>query len=107
MGDQLGQALCEKIKATHQAVYKDQLAGLLKVVSPYVGQEGVAAGLEALASRSRLSATVVREHLETICGQWKGSARVTPVKDKIATARILWPLMRRWREVRNEQHGDH
>ncbi len=87
VGEELGRALCEKIKVTHSGVYKDQLAGLLKVVSPYVGREGITQALQALAERSRLSATAVREYLETIFGQWKGSARITPADDQTSNAR--------------------
>jgi len=86
LGDELGRALCEKIKRTHSGVYKDQLAGLLKVVSPYVGREGITPVLEALAGRSRLSATAVREYLETIYGQGKGT-RLIPADDQTSMAR--------------------
>lgn len=86
VGEPLGQALCQKLKASNPGIYKDQLLGLAKVILPYLGREGVTPALEALAKRPRLSATTAREHLDTLCGCSKGP-RLTPAQESTSAVR--------------------
>ncbi len=61
-GEPLGINICSLLKATSLQIYKDQLAGLMKVPSR---QDDIDLKImERLFQRSRLTATMIRDYLE-------------------------------------------
>ena len=62
-GPELGPRICAVLRATSPHIYKDQLAGFLKVMAPYANRSDLADPLERLCSRCRLTATFARDFL--------------------------------------------
>ena len=63
-GPELGPRLCAVLRAPSPHIYKDQLAGLLKVLAPYAHRPDLADPLARLGGRARLTATFARDFLE-------------------------------------------
>ena len=61
LGELLGRRICSVLKSSSPSIYKDQLAGLIKVLSQYDGDIEI---LERLSQRSRLTVTMIRDYLE-------------------------------------------
>jgi hypothetical protein len=61
-GEQLGSRICSLLKATSPQIYKDQLFGLMKVLSRHNDIELEI--MEKLSQRPRLTATMIRDYLE-------------------------------------------
>jgi transposase len=62
-GPELGPQICAVLRATSPHIYKDQLAGFLKVMAPYANRPDLADPLGRLCSRCRLTATFARDFL--------------------------------------------
>jgi hypothetical protein len=58
----LGSRICSLLKATSPQIYKDQLAGLIKILSRH--DEVNLDVMEKLSQRPRLTATMIRDYLE-------------------------------------------
>jgi transposase len=58
----LGSRICSLLKATSPQIYKDQLAGLIKILSRH--DEVNLDVMEKLSRRPRLTATMIRDYLE-------------------------------------------
>jgi len=69
MEEELGKRVCKVLKATSPQIYKDQLAGLIKVLSRHDGVDMEI--MERLSQKPRLTATMIRDYLEaySISGQ--------------------------------------
>jgi len=61
LGEKLGQSLCQRLKATSPAIYKDQLAGLKQVLAQQA--QIPLALLEQLVKRAELKVSQIREYL--------------------------------------------
>ncbi len=60
--EELGGKVCKVLKATSPQIYKDQLVGLIKVLSRHNGVDmGI---MERLSQKPRLTATMIRDYLE-------------------------------------------
>jgi transposase len=63
IGHELSETLCRVIKATSPKIYKDQLVGLIKILSKHPDKENLKPALTSLKKRPRLTATFIREYL--------------------------------------------
>ena len=62
LGEPIGTRICSLLKATSPQIYKDQLAGLMKVLSRHDDIDLEI--MERLSQKSRLTATMIRDYLE-------------------------------------------
>lgn len=62
LGEAYGRQLCAVIKQTSPRIYRDQLAGVISILSPYPDIEPSI--IERLIERPRLTATQVRDYLD-------------------------------------------
>jgi transposase len=58
-----GPSICSVLRSTYPKIYKDQLSGFIKVVSPYRSEQGLSEALCALSRRPALSVTFTRDFL--------------------------------------------
>ena len=78
LGDELGTRICCILKATSPQIYKDQLLGLVKVLSMYDDIDLEV--MEGLSKRSRLTVTMIRDYIEAsiVCSEKKPVTRHSP-----------------------------
>ncbi|MFZ5993461.1 MAG: IS21 family transposase [Thermodesulfobacteriota bacterium] len=86
VGERLGNDLCQLLKQTSPSIYKDQLAGLLRILKQH-GDIPVEM-LKSLVERPRLTATQVQDYFYAYCSspeRWNKSADLTPVSSQAAS----------------------
>ena len=62
VGELLGRRICSLLKATSPNIYKDQLAGLIKILSRHDGMDMEI--MEKISHKPRLTVTMIRDYLE-------------------------------------------
>ncbi|RZB30423.1 MAG: hypothetical protein SRB1_02703 [Desulfobacteraceae bacterium Eth-SRB1] len=64
VGNDLGQKLCTILKASSPKIYRDQVAGLIKIIKQHSDKQDINNPLGLLAERPRLRVTFIRDYLE-------------------------------------------
>jgi len=64
VGNELGQKLCNILRASSPKIYRDQFTGLIKVIKQHSDKQNIDNPLGLLVERPRLTVTFIRDYLE-------------------------------------------